>query len=417
MTVKNKIFLIKILLGYFLGIYSAYQLSLWQEKQVRKRLVGTLSDTLPKDLYNLLRKDISYTSKYTKVTEYDMASKDKDRTLTYAANLGGSYFEGADVREDLNGKKWAYFFDTKFWYSTKECRASLDVSKFDEYRYTAPIFFNVPKNSSITIDGPNKDNYIIVGWTNKIDSNIFVIPIQTRSYGTGYADVMPPYKKPILQVEKKYVTAVMIHPIQNSIAYATIIPSDDSVKKYDLHIVEHAYPALSSYSSSWFSWLPWFDNEIEEPSIKQSPFDYYSVVDFGIKKITFFGGGTYLFLTLSGQLGMCWLTQNEQGQKVIECSLKRHASTFIDFTPDATDKTKSGFIRHWAFLNNKGEIFECQFLLPFWETTLFFTVQALDPSEGEVFDRIYFHDNRCGVVYKNIDQNKQVSYTKLVLYS
>jgi hypothetical protein len=93
------------------------------------------------------------------------------------------------------------------------------------------------------------------------------------------------------------------------------------------------------------------------------------------------------------------------------------AKIFIDFTPDMSRRTKSGFAPLWVFLNDQGELFECDFLLPFAKPTLFFLKQAPLPSAEQCFDKVYFNDKKCGVVYKNTNQSNNVSYTKLILYS
>jgi len=73
---------------------------------------------------------------------------------------------------------------------------------------------------------------------------------------------------------------------------------------------------------------------------------------------------------------------------------------------------------YWAFLNDQGEIFQCVFLAPLPQTTLFFVAKAPAPRNGECFDKIYFDDNKCGILYKIVDdERRNTPYTRLILFS
>lgn len=344
-----------------------------------------------------------YEDMYCQKTEYDMSCKDNSLTLIYSTNLNNNFIEKIKKNDDLEG----YFFDTRFWYNMKKTELRLHVLKSERGKYTRTKSFVIPINSDIMIDGPNNDNYIMVVCSNNVCSSLFLTQINQEQNGYGYADMLC-YQKPLnpSNLENNCITAVMIHPTENTIAYATKNNDIMQDSSHEIHIIKNGYDKKNSFLDSILR-----NRELNKPCV-----DYHVPVNHQIKKITFFGGNTYMFLTSCGKLGMCWLTKNKDGQTVVEYQIKKHTACFIDFEPDITTKTKNGYLLSWAFLSDTGEIYVSDFLMPLQKTTLFFVKQADLPSENEQFDRVYFNKQKCGVLYKNIDDRIKTSYTKLIMY-
>lgn len=317
------------------------------------------------------------------------------------------------------------FIDTQWWVhkETKVIRLSIDTifvncyincilpetlvipTKVKMIRYCEDeVEMTMPNDlkEHFMMDGKNEKNCVVIGAVNsdKTISAIFADMIYVKSNTSTYKDMKP------FCVLNGLLLTVMMHPHKDIIAYSLEKEKQfENDMQYALHIVEN----VCSRSQDNIT-------ELDVPII-----DYYSIVDFGIKKITPFSGSTYLFLTLQGELGMCWPTKNEKKENSIDFLLKKTQSRFIDFTPDTSVVKSSGFMPHWAFLTDKGEIFLCDFLLSLKQTTLFFVKQA-DPCTDamhEKFDKIYYHNGHCGVLYKEVNSFplKDVPYTRLITYS
>lgn len=366
----------------------------------------TFQELIP-DIQKIIVKK-SYADMYNQETEYDM-SCEGESTLTYATNLSTRLLRKLKkIEKNIEGE--GYFFDAIFWYKISNF-LSLHVTKQEGNKYTRTKFFSVPNNSHMMIDGPNKDNYIIVACSNHIDSALFLTRINQHSYGWGHGDCMHYEKKfKPFKGTNNSITTIMMHPTKNTIAYANTKIIDSITVQQEIHIVENAYTEKPSFFHSLI------ENNNGNNEFKKIPIDYHVSVNCEIKKITFFGGNSYMFLTSSGQLGMCWLTKDKDGQTVVEWQIKKHTSFFIDCEPDITTKTKNGYLLNWAFLNDKREIYVCNFSIPLNQSTLFFVKQADLSSEDEFIDRLYFNNQRCGVLYKNIDNTRPISYTRLIMY-
>lgn len=343
------------------------------------------------------------------------------QTFVHANSLVRKTFVGEQTNHDdfIPRAGDRCFIDTQWWVNknNKKVRLSIDTIAVDYYincslpetvvidnTVTRPGRHMLEDVNDFMMDGKNVNNCVIIGAvsSDKKTSFIFADKINVKYSQKTYLEIHP------YSILNGLLLTVMMHPYKDIIAYSFKQERPDQdiekVPQYKIHIVENAFCEPQG-------------NTI---TLSSSPINYYSSIDFGIKKITFFGGSTYLFLTLDGQLGMCWSAIDEQNKNIVQWSLKKHKSAYIDFTPDTSVVTSTGFMPNWAFLNDKGEIFLCDFLSSLRQTTLFFVKQARKPQQflTETFDKIYYKDGHCGVLYKKIHTfGKNVPYTKLILYS
>ncbi|HTM06316.1 MAG TPA: hypothetical protein VL201_03675, partial [Patescibacteria group bacterium] len=313
---------------------------------------------LPKDIQRIINKLLlkdRFDNQYTEqVIVYPMNNGNTPEYLFYPCNLGNNVLVkqttvGFTNPSDLAPEKGQpCFFDTQFWI-TREfgMRISQDttVTNHSIYFNTQKLalftpagvpqygnYGNMPKNpisQTFIVDGINKQNTAIVGINNVQDnvSAIYIINV------TMHSETFNEAVQPVILLENGLLNTIMIHPSKNIIAYANIKTNKDNMQQNEIHIINNAY---------------FYTKEAENAV----PMDYFTLIDFGIKKLTFFGGGTYIFLTLMGQLGMVWQGYNEKKEIVLQYALKdivnasgeKIQRNYIDFTTDTKRQKESGFM-------------------------------------------------------------------------
>ncbi|HTM06315.1 MAG TPA: hypothetical protein VL201_03670 [Patescibacteria group bacterium] len=345
------------------------------------------------------------------------------------------------------------FFDTQFWVRKKD--KSIRVSQ-DTTGTNHVIICELPNdliiNSKITTNVAGFGCGLTDDFLNDFKEYFIVDGVNAKGKNTGIIGVFSEDKKKsaiyvtdiIIGKESEsaikpfcafngLLCTVMMHPEQNCIAYSfytyeeysekpiekeLIAENDVAVKmpkkkkkkkrneqkrrKYQMHIVKNAYPMNTN-------------NSIE---LLSSPLDYYTSVDFGCKKISLFGGNTFIFLTLEGKIGMCWLEKDQDNTPSLKWSVKKGLEkTYIDFAPDVGRPDEQGFTPNWAFLTENGEIFCWNFEILQPAYTLYLAKQAPKPDNYQKFDKVYYQDGKCGAVYTESSFGRDVPQTKLILFS
>ncbi|RTL07227.1 hypothetical protein EKK58_03565 [Candidatus Dependentiae bacterium] len=391
---KHELQLINILIGYQIKKLNKY-------KELKKQF-----KTLPQDLIRKLGNCFmikEYKSLLLLEPYYYKMSLPKIviEGLLYPVNLGTNFLVNQTYSDEdeliwLAPKKGGYcLFDTQFWISKNNntIRVSQD-SKDTNHFITCQFSKNViiPKYSNL--DGHDFKKSFIVDGANTKSNQVVVIGVSSANatdtaseifLTTLVDDVFDELELIINQQEytvnpliclNGLLCSLMVHPTSNGNTIAYCFKEnrmkEDVPQKYNLHIAQ---------------------------CLSGTIIDYYTPIDFGIKKISFWGGNTYLFLTADGQLGTCWPSITSEGENTMEYVLKKQKATFIDFTQDTAHKTLKGFYPHWAFLTEEGEIFFCNFLSGLKQTTLFYFTQVEKPRQNEKLDKVYYNYGQCGVLY------------------
>lgn len=356
-----KIFIIRVIINVIINIDNENRKCLEIEHFLSKH----------KDIKNQVQLWINksllreYGTLYTKQITCKMSKRHANAELSYPANLN-SLFTFLSSR--------ICSFNKSIWYAWKNV---IQIRDGDEKRIkTMPFNFVTDQehNGYIRVDGLNKQDTFVVVLNSEKElnkSDLFIANLKDSNQ-----TLIEPYKKINAHIE-----AIMIHPTENIVMYSSVIKNDE-YNEYALHM-------FNPFHAS---------------------FNFSSPTDFGCKKIFFFGGdNTYILLTLKGQLGMCWLEKDKNNELTIKWSLKKHESTYIDFAPDTSRVTKSGFAPHWAFLTDKGEVLMCNFLNPLVDKTTLFCAIKADQSNRKIeenFYKLHYNNNgTCGVIYQDEGNN------------